>query len=155
MQKIVINNDFGGFSLSPLATKRLAELKGKECYFFDHNFGGREGGEKYKPLTLEQAEVTFCWLAYTVPNPQDYRLGEPDEDGSYHSANERSKEIYLSNRDIDRDDPDLIKVVEELGDKANGSCACLKIVEIPDGVKWEIEEYDGNEHIAESHQTWS
>jgi hypothetical protein len=27
-------------------------------------------------------------------------------------------------------------------------------VDIPDDVKWQIEEYDGNEWIAESHRTW-
>jgi len=31
----------------------------------------------------------------------------------------------------------------------------LKIVDIPDGVEWEIEEYDGMEWVAEKHRTWS
>lgn len=51
--------------------------------------------------------------------------------------------------------PELIKVVEEMGDAANGSCANLKIVEIPDDVEWDVEEYDGNEWISEKHSTWS
>lgn len=41
-----------------------------------------------------------------------------------------------------------------LGDKANGSCAKLQIVDIPNGTDYTIEEYDGNEHIAEKHRTW-
>ena len=53
-----------------------------------------------------------------------------------------------------RDDPLLIKIVEEMGDKANGRCAELKIVEIPDDVNWSIEEYDGWEWVAERHRTW-
>ena len=57
--------------------------------------------------------------------------------------------------DLYRADPDLIEVVEELGEKAEGDCAKLKIVEIPDGVKWTIEEYDGMEWISEVHRTWS
>jgi len=28
-------------------------------------------------------------------------------------------------------------------------------VEIPDDVKWHIHEYDGLEHVAEDHRTWS
>lgn len=49
---------------------------------------------------------------------------------------------------------DLISVIEELGEGANGSFSNLKIVEVPDGVNWEICEYDGFEHVAEVHRTW-
>ena len=54
-----------------------------------------------------------------------------------------------------RSDPILIQVVEEMGEKANGWAAELKIVEIPDDVEWYIDEYDGMEHVAEKHRTWS
>lgn len=56
--------------------------------------------------------------------------------------------------DIERDDKILVSVVEKLGEKANGGHAELKIVEIPDKIKWEIKEYDGFEHVAEKHRTW-
>lgn len=56
---------------------------------------------------------------------------------------------------INRDDPDLIDIVENMGKAANSGFAKLKIVEIPDDVEWEISEYDGLEHIAEKHRTWS
>ncbi len=56
---------------------------------------------------------------------------------------------------LERDDPILVKVVEELGDKANAtSGAKLKVVRIPNDVEWELGEYDGIEHIAELHRTW-
>lgn len=58
-------------------------------------------------------------------------------------------------RNLDRDDPYLVKVVKELGMAANGGYSNLKIVEIPGDVSWHISEYDGNEHIAEDHRTWS
>lgn len=55
-----------------------------------------------------------------------------------------------------RADPKLIAVVEKLGsERVSGGCAELAIIEIPDGVKWQIEEYKGLEHIAEQHRTWS
>ena len=54
-----------------------------------------------------------------------------------------------------REDLQLIKVIEELGSRANDEYADLKIVEIPDGVEFEIAEYDGVEWIAEVHRTWS
>ena len=61
---------------------------------------------------------------------------------------------WFNDREIDRTDKELIKVIEELGCEANGSCAKLKVVEIPDDVNWEIDDYDGNESIEEVHRSW-
>jgi len=55
---------------------------------------------------------------------------------------------------IARDDAALVETVLWLGDRANGDCAELNVVEIPDDVEWEIVEYDGLEHVAEVHRTW-
>lgn len=57
---------------------------------------------------------------------------------------------------INRTDPRLIKAIEELGaDAVSDEYAVLKILEIPDGVEWDIEEYDGAEWIAEKHRKWT
>lgn len=58
-----------------------------------------------------------------------------------------------------RSDPDLVSVVEEIGKRANGKShwgqtAELEIVNIPDGIPVQIENYDGNEWVAEVHRTW-
>ena len=53
-----------------------------------------------------------------------------------------------------RDDLDLVEVVEELGILANGGCAKLAIEEIPDGVEYEIDEYDGFESVVPPRQVW-
>lgn len=57
--------------------------------------------------------------------------------------------------EIPRDHPLLVQVVEELGDAASDGYANLKVVTIPAGVAWHVEEYDGFEHVAEDHRTWS
>jgi len=148
--KIVVNRCYGGFSLSPLAVQRLTKLQGKECYFFKSSLKEND----YIPISLEQAEKELFWMAYSVTDPQNYRLDEPDEDGLYKSANDRAEKISINDRNTPRDDSNLIKVVEELGNKANGRCAELQIVEIPDGIEWEIEEYAGLERVSEKHRTW-
>jgi hypothetical protein len=61
---------------------------------------------------------------------------------------------YVSERDLSRNDPVLIQVVEEMGDASFGWAAKLKIIEIPDDADWYVADYDGIEHIAERHRTW-
>jgi hypothetical protein len=57
--------------------------------------------------------------------------------------------------DIPRDSKILLQVIAELGVvKASGPHAELKVVEVPEGVKWHIGEYDGMEWIAEDHRQW-
>lgn len=56
---------------------------------------------------------------------------------------------------VNRDDAALVQVVETLGEKANGRHSQLKVVEVPDDVQCTIQEYDGNEWVAEVHRTWS
>jgi hypothetical protein len=57
-----------------------------------------------------------------------------------------------------RSHPALVKMVEdkdEIEGEAFGCCVCtLKVVEVPDGVECQIEEYDGMEWVAEKHRTW-
>lgn len=50
-------------------------------------------------------------------------------------------------RDVSRHDPLLVHVVEAFGEKANGSCAILKIAEI-EGDRYRIDEYDGSETVV-------
>jgi len=74
----------------------------------------------------------------------------------YKAGHLGDDEHYLGSFDMvnDRADPDLVAVVEQLGKEANSKYSELKIVDIPDDVKWFIVEYDGLEHVAEEHRTW-
>ena len=82
-----------------------------------------------------------------------------EKESFYHKGHADDDKYYLSDYDFydNRSDEDLIAVVETLGSAANGHAANLKVVEIPDEVdgNWYIEEYDGREHVAERHRTWS
>lgn len=140
--KIVINACFGGFELSHEGVMRYAEIKGLALYpFLDYITRG-----VYK----EQAVIGNLKLLHHYSQvPLDGLSLDQEGDPILPSG------AYFSPSGISRTDPALIQTVEELKDAANGKCAALKIVEIPDGVEWEIEEYDGNEHIAEIHRIWN
>ena len=85
------------------------------------------------------------------------RPQDPDEDDRWYTLRKKGGfDADMLLRYITRTDPLLIEMIETLGSAAvSGELATLKIVEIPAGVAWEIEEYDGLEWVAESHRTWS
>ena len=145
--KVVINKCFGGFSLSMAGDEKYLNLIGKKAYFYKqtkHEF--KDGVEEYKKIKPNEENAGMFTYCFTKD------LGEIIDK---KTLNENYEKYHFYNNDLDRSDETLIKVVELLGDDANGSCAKLSIVEIPDDISYEIEEYDGNEHIAERHNTWS
>lgn len=73
----------------------------------------------------------------------------------YYTDSQMAETSAWYDRDLARDDPYLVRVVQELGSEAaGGSMSVLKIVEIPESVIWQIQDYDGQEWIAEKHRTW-
>lgn len=72
-------------------------------------------------------------------------------------ANKRYKELtgnIFECGNKNRDDPFLAQVVKELGEKADTMFSELEVIEIPDGVKWQIGEHDGLEWVEEKHRVW-
>lgn len=134
--KIVINACYGGFSLSDEAFELYLKKKGVKYY-------------KY-PDKLEFLGNHY----YAMPKEEYDELEKKSlkEKGDYSDVN--GKGYYLNDRDIERDDKILVEVVKELKEKANGRCAKLKVVNVPDGVDWEIDEYDGWEQVEEKHRSW-
>jgi hypothetical protein len=76
------------------------------------------------------------------------------KDINHYYLNEEKEENSFAEWDIERTDPALIEVVEQLGDLANTRHTRLKVVEVPDDVKWYILDYDGIEEVHEEHRKW-
>lgn len=78
--------------------------------------------------------------------------------GGFTLSDAACKKLGCGPYDYDQDElryaPELVRVVEELGYAASGSCSALKVVEIPDDVAWYIHNYDGMESIEEVHRRW-
>lgn len=56
----------------------------------------------------------------------------------------------------ERTDSRVIALFEQLGsEQSSGEFSRLQIVEIPDDIDWEINEYDGHEKVVEKHRSWS
>lgn len=130
--KLVVNRCSGGFDLSHKAVLRYLVLRGFTPYWEVDKITRQVRGDNYDP---EKGKG----LVHYGTQPDFMTKGNPG---------------YFSPSEIPRDDPVLLKVISELGEEANGSCAELEVVEIPDGIEWEIEEYDGLEHVAEQHRIW-
>jgi D-arabinose 5-phosphate isomerase GutQ len=137
--KVVINKCYGGFGLSSEAMHLYAKKKGITLY-------------------PESAFSGLVEIYYTVPADKRTKQLENwhEQPQAVRAANNEaiSKESLYC-RDFDRNDLALVEVVEELGDKANGMCAKLEVIEIPNDINWEIDEYDGMESVREQHRSWS
>lgn len=93
---------------------------------------------------MTKVAINNCWGGFSL------------SDAAVALWKEKTGEEIYSHPLCSRDDPTLIKVIEELGvEKASGGLARISIVEVPDDVAWHIHEYDGMEHVAEEHNTWS
>ena len=113
-------------------------------------FGGFGLSEEAFELLLTKKGIEFekCPAKFSIRSKEhDYwRKGHVGEEKKYLTHYEFTE---------NRSDPDLIQIIEQLGvDKAGSWSAELKIVEVPDDVKWHVHEYDGLEHVAEDHRTW-
>lgn len=91
--------------------------------------------------------INTCYGGFNISDAAIHRMAE--------LKGERINAQQPPNRPSNRADPALVQAVEELGNKAWGRYAELKVVEIPDGTNYEIKEYDGLEHVAEQHRTWN
>jgi len=139
--KVVINSCYGGFGLSYEGMLRYFELNGWKCYPVKN-----KDWELYTYWKIPKEEIKYQLTGKDWLNASEQdRLKSTDEYNLY----------TVDDRSIDRDDPTLIQTIEELGEKANGQFAELKIINIPDGISYKIEEYDGLESIHETHQIWS
>ena len=132
--KIVINDCYGGFSVSHDALIEIYKRKGIKLYAY------KTVSREWFHLSDDQARKECCPLYRSVKLPTE--------------ATEHLENTYVSTSGLDRNDPDLVAVVKKMGKKAWGMFAKLKVVDIPDDVQWEIKEYDGIEHVAEKHRTW-
>lgn len=132
--KVVINACYGGFELSHKAVMRYAELAGIILYPYDSH---SDYPFRYYPRPPDSDRILISY--FTAPL---------EDEGKFCGK------THWTGRELIRTDPILIRVIEELGEEANGFCAELKIIEIPDGVEFEIDEYDGMESIHEKHRSW-
>lgn len=148
--KIAINKCYGGFGLSPEAMLKLYERGVTEI---------ATPVEKYwPPEEREEMDRKYPTLGYAraIREWREYLAGVDKGRGLFLTVFSPDEKFVLNaGREINRAHPELLRVIEEMGDAANGPCAELAIVEIPDGTEWQIEEYDGREWIAETHRTWN
>jgi len=143
--KVVINKCFGGFGLSDAAEDALiGKCEHVQLIEPIEYYGGP--GSKFYEANKDRISPDHWRENYE----RDLRA-----DGLRLVRFHDGKVICDKHRDpANRTCPALVEAVEQLGGAANGQLARLAVVEIPDDVQFEIDEYDGMEHVAETHRTW-
>ena len=79
-------------------------------------------------------------------------FGLSEEAKELYSKKKGLKEKLRYDWGLERDDPDLVAVVEELGEAANSDYSELSIVELEPGELYIIDEYDGKERVVTSNE---
>lgn len=136
--KVILNKCYGGFSVSQEAYELYAKKKGIELFAYKLDF--KNGKPIYRKTDMGSS-------IFTITFTKDF--GDCIE-----FSNNNSEKCCLSLRDNHREDPVLIEVVEELGERANSPFAKLVVVDIPDGMEYEIDDYDGFETLHQKVETW-
>lgn len=153
--KVVINKCYGGFGLSHQAVMEYAKRKGMTLYAYAHPQTDC-GCDWDKYILIDQTVKNDVSIMATDQQDSIVVLNEYNGHCIYYSTNRILEngtfppKSYFDYYYIERDDPDLIAVVEELGEVADGFCSKLKIVEIPNGTDWAISDYDGMESVREN-----
>lgn len=121
----------------------IKQLRGVQYIVINRVYGGFSLSREGTLLYLELAGIAYDLLPQADRDTQT-RLGDRIVVNG----------VDFESRNIARDDPALVAVVRRLGSKADGDYATLKVVEVPAGVVWTVDDYDGREWVAEVHRTW-
>lgn len=130
--KVILNKCFGGFDVSDEAYSLYAKKKGLKLYRYENRTDGY--------FKTDKSGSFGNYFTKDFGN----RVSKSGIDWDYC--------LYLN--EGHREDPVLIEVVEELGEKASGRYGNLKVVEIPDGLNYVVDDYDGVETLHEDVPTW-
>ena len=97
--------------------------------------------------------INKCYGGFGLTEAVFKELGIPWDGYGYLDNGEIG--IESDNWDAYRADTKLIAAIESVGIKeSTGSHAELRIVDVPDGIEWFIDDYDGVETIREQHRSW-
>ena len=136
--KVILNKCFGGFGVSQEAYELYAKKKGIELFAYKLEIVSG------KPIYIKTDTGSSI---FTINFTKDF--------GDYIELSDDNSEKYcLELRDNHREDPALIEVVEELGKRANSRFSELVVVDIPDGMEYEIDDYDGIETLHQKVRKW-
>jgi hypothetical protein len=137
MMKLAINRKFGGFSVSVKGMLEIAKRKGLKVYpYIESSDFSMFSGHYVKETKICSNELIVYYLLKDV--------GDEFEGDIY---NDVPRWEFNPSDYKNRTDPDLIATIESLGEEANGKFGELKVVEIPDGFDYEINDYDGLESV--------
>lgn len=155
--KVAINRCYGGFGLSNKAVIEMFKRKNNvdTVYFYEPI---REENELFGPILSFVKKNKENVLNASSPFSREsiYMSTVNYGDEIEHTEELEESMIFLGSfvYASDRSDKDLIAVIKELGKDAGARYSSLAIIEIPDDVDYEIDDYDGLETIHEKHRTW-
>lgn len=140
--KLVVNRCYGGYTLSTKAVLRVLKLKGKKVFAYVQT-NPNDYARKVENLKLidESFQGELFDRIYYFSEELDLCA---NGDISFDELRYKN-EIDVN---FDREDKDLVQIVEELDAEASTNLSELEVLEIPDKHEYYIDDYDGVERIV-------
>ncbi len=134
-QKVVINRNSHGFTLSTSAIIKLIEMQ--------------------SPILKKMTETEYYGSVSVENDIYSNKKGRYYIDPRYGQVMDGGIIYTFDDTKVNRSHPDLLSLFDILDD-VGGEHSHLKVVEIPDDVEYTIEESDmsGVEWIEEKHRKW-
>ncbi|MBQ2641337.1 MAG: hypothetical protein IJG15_04995 [Lachnospiraceae bacterium] len=133
--KVILNKCYGGFRPSHEAYRFYCEKKGLGLYAYQLGPDLRY----HRAKDLDSAFTTYF---------------TKDMGDVVNGSREVVWDDHLCLDETYREDPALIAAVETLGPAASSYVSKLVVVEIPDGMEYVIDDYDGVETLHQRVEEW-
>lgn len=136
--KLVYNACFAGFGLSAKAVRAIAKRKGAaRIWEYRYTLGSESAGVDMMIKADGRRKKNGLFVVFAKKDMGDgpFQRDEPADGG------------VIDYGGLSRVDSDLAAVVGEMGASASGVCSELRVLDIPNGAHYAIDEHDGFESV--------
>jgi hypothetical protein len=153
--KVIINKCYGGYGFDPFTIQKYADAKNVKLYWYERDYGNScvFPRERFVKTTIEKinADESLHMGYYSmIKDMGEYLVFDWNKE-DYDDV--LGKYLFKFPEESEsRTDSVLIEIIEKYGKLNTHGCHNPQVIEIPDGVEWTVNDYDGMETLVEKYR---